>query len=226
MYQGFRPIRILTVSLVSCLVALSLCGAVRAADADNSASQRKREEAKIHYDDNRHDDESEGKKEVEEDDDLPNFRSLHPYLYCGGKPSEEGLYKLKAKGVTTVINLRKTKRSIESEKLLCEKLGIGYLSLPIAHDGPTKAQVDALLKEARLAKASYNPETKKAMHAVYVHCSFGEDRTGCLIGIYRMVEDGWCQADALNEMHKYGFNLDRKGLWDVFDSYSVKDASK
>lgn len=159
-------------------------------------------------------------------DDLPNFRSLHPYLFCGGSPSEAGLVKLKEKGVTTVINLRKMKRSIESEKLLCQKLGISYLGLPMAHDGPTRAQVDSFLKEARLAKASYNPETKKASHAIYLHCTFGEDRTGCLIGIYRMVEDGWSQADALNEMHKYGFSLHRRGLWEVFDSYSVKDAAK
>lgn len=159
-------------------------------------------------------------------EDLPNFRSLHPYLFCGGRPSEEGLIKLKTMGVATVINLRKTKRSIESEKLLCKKLGLDYLSLPIAHDGPTKAQVDSFMKEARLAKASYNPETKKATNAVYLHCSFGEDRTGCMIGIYRMVEDGWSQVDALNEMHKYGFSLHRRGLWDVFDSYSVKDVDR
>ena len=45
----------------------------------------------------------------------------------------------------------------------------------------------------------------KAKGAVLLHCAHGSDRTGCLVGIWRVTEDGWKYPEAYKEMRHYWF---------------------
>jgi len=49
-----------------------------------------------------------------------------------------------------------------------------------------------------------NPDEK-----VFVHCYYGDDRTGVFVASYRMAIDKWTAAQALHEMYYFGFN----GRW-------------
>jgi tyrosine-protein phosphatase SIW14 len=41
---------------------------------------------------------------------------------------------------------------------------------------------------------------------VFVHCHYGEDRTGVFIASYRMSVQHWQAKQAINEMDSFGFN--------------------
>jgi hypothetical protein len=44
---------------------------------------------------------------------------------------------------------------------------------------------------------------------IFVHCRFGDDRTGVFVATYRMALEKWPAEQALNEMYFFGFN----GFW-------------
>ena len=125
---------------------------------------------------------------------LPNFATVAPGIYRGAAPTQTGLDTLRAMKVHTIIDLRIEKIALQ-EKALAEQMGFTWIRLPMGKEAPTQKQVDTLL--ATLAKADKEP--------VYVHCQYGADRTGCMIGIYRVQVQHWTFARAWTEMRKYGF---------------------
>ena len=40
---------------------------------------------------------------------------------------------------------------------------------------------------------------------IFVHCYGGIDRTGAMIAVYRMANEGWTEPEARNEMHAFGY---------------------
>ena len=71
-----------------------------------------------------------------------------------------------------------------------------FINLPMGSDPPTPKEVSTLL--AALKEAPSSP--------VFVHCQHGADRTGCMIGIYRVTQQGWSYPRAFAEMRQDGFN--------------------
>ncbi len=130
--------------------------------------------------------------------DLPNFHQVHPYLYRGGEPSKAGLAKLKTMGVQTVIDLRAKSEMQMNEQEAARALGMSYINLPMSNLAPTQNQVATFLNE--VGKASTNQAGP-----VYVHCAHGSDRTGCLVGIWRVSHDNFSYDQAYKEMRKYYF---------------------
>ena len=63
-------------------------------------------------------------------------------------------------------------------------------------DPPTEREVSTFL--ATLKRAPQEP--------VFVHCQHGADRTGCMIGIWRVTQQGWTFPQAWAEMRQDGFN--------------------
>jgi protein tyrosine/serine phosphatase len=129
--------------------------------------------------------------------DLPNFHQVYPFLYRGGEPSPQGVRKLHAMGIRTVIDLRAVTKKSRAERALAESLGMKYVQLPMSSEPPTKYQVDTFLAHADRARAGGPP--------VFLHCQHGSDRTGSMMGIYRVTRDGWTYDQAYQEMRKYWF---------------------
>ncbi|MCW5822808.1 MAG: tyrosine-protein phosphatase [Cyanobacteria bacterium TGS_CYA1] len=136
------------------------------------------------------------KKETE---DLPNFHEVHPYLYRSGEPTKQGLLKLKEMGFKTLIDLRAPSEQKFDEKAEAAKLDLKYIRMVMTSAPPTKEQVKTLLDEINKAKS--DPANEK----VLVHCAHGSDRTGCMIGIWRVSQEDWSYEDAYKEMRKYWF---------------------
>ncbi len=128
--------------------------------------------------------------------DLPNFHQSAPGIWRGAAPTEAGLRQLKAMGVKTVIDLRIAPKTVKKEGLYARSLGFNWINLPMGSDPPTPKQVSTLLATLKQAPAS----------PVFVHCQHGADRTGCMMGIYRVTQQGWTFPRAYAEMRSDGFN--------------------
>ena len=124
---------------------------------------------------------------------IPGFGEVTPRLYRGGQPEVKGIQTLKKMGVDIVVNMRAGRN--EDEEAAVEKLGMQYVSIPWHCPFPRDkifAQFLKLIQE--------NPRQK-----VFVHCRLGDDRTGMAVAAYRMAEEGWSAAEAMNEMRAFGF---------------------
>jgi protein tyrosine phosphatase (PTP) superfamily phosphohydrolase (DUF442 family) len=135
-------------------------------------------------------------KEVQ---DLPNFHKVTDYLYRGGEPTAKGMHELQKMGVKTLIDLRAKTEAAHDEEALAKKLGMKYINLTMTAEAPTKKQVETLLATIDSAKEKNEP--------VLVHCAHGSDRTGCMIGIWRVTRDKWSFDDTYKEMRKYWFGV-------------------
>lgn len=131
--------------------------------------------------------------------DLPNFHEVHPFLYRSGEPTADGLKKVQEMGVKTIIDLRAPSERKFDEETVARNLGMTYVHMTMSSKAPTKEQVDRFLAIGDAAKSK--PESGK----VLLHCAHGSDRTGCLIGIWRVSRDNWSYEDAYKEMRKYYF---------------------
>ena len=128
--------------------------------------------------------------------DLPNFHPVAPGIWRGAAPTQAGLQKLKAMGIKTVIDLRIAPKTVKREGVYARSLGFHWINLPMGSDPPTPKQVSTLL--TTLKRAPGEP--------VFVHCQHGADRTGCMLGIYRVTQDGWTFPRAYAEMRHDGFD--------------------
>ncbi len=132
-------------------------------------------------------------------DDLPNFHEVHPFLYRSGEPTKKGLQQLKDMGFSTLIDLRAPSEQKFDEKEAAAELDVKYIRLVMTSAAPTKKQIDTMLDEIK--KSQKDPSNGK----VLVHCAHGSDRTGCMIGIWRVTQEGWNYDDTYKEMRKYWF---------------------
>ncbi|SRR5713101_7182928 len=132
---------------------------------------------------------------------LPNAGKINDHLYRGAQPRAQGLPELKKLGITTVVDLRgEDPQKIDWERKKLEALGIHFVNIPVSGwSPPTNEQVSQFLFLFR-----DNPEQK-----VFVHCRFGDDRTGVFVATYRMAIEKLPPEQALHEMYFFGFN----GFW-------------
>ena len=126
---------------------------------------------------------------------LPNFGTVDPGIYRGAAPTGKGLANLKRMGVQTVIDLRISPRQVKAESKQVSSLGMQFVNLPMGKEPPTPKEEKTFLQIVSTAKD----------HPVYVHCQYGADRTGTMIGLYRRVDDGWPFDRTYAEMRHYGF---------------------
>lgn len=138
-------------------------------------------------------------KQVKQAKHLPNFHQVHPYLYRGGEPTSAGLEQLKKLGVTTVIDLRSNGEKKINEKAITKELGLEYIEMPMSSKAPTARQVKTFLDKVKGKRDNHD------QGSVFVHCAHGSDRTGCLVGIWRVTQDGWNYDQAYKEMRGYWF---------------------
>jgi protein tyrosine/serine phosphatase len=157
--------------------------------------------------------------------DLPNFHVVHDYLLRGGEPSDQGLKNLKALGVDVIVDLRAPTGKAQAEKAQAKALGMQYINLPMSSRPPTEQQVNTFLKavdEKSQLQRVPKDTGEKYPHSVFVHCAHGSDRTGCMVGIWRVSRDHWTYPQAYQEMRKYYFGPQYKQLAEAVRERSTK----
>lgn len=129
---------------------------------------------------------------------IPNTGRINDHLYRGAQPKSQGLAELKKLSITTVVDLRgEDSDTIAWERRQAESLGMRFVHIPVSGwSPPTDEQVVQFL-------SLFHSDAKEK---IFVHCRFGDDRTGVFVATYRMALEKWPAEQALKEMYFFGFN--------------------
>lgn len=149
---------------------------------------------------------------------VPNFREVIPGVYRGGQPTSEGWAYLKEKGVKTVVRLHLDSEGSDEEAV---KLGMTVVD---ASGPPSEiGDVFGAPKPERIRLAVETLRDEK-LRPVFVHCLHGQDRTGLIVGFFRVLHDGFTKKAAYAEMRKHKFHPALRGLheaWERFDGKTL-----
>jgi tyrosine-protein phosphatase SIW14 len=129
---------------------------------------------------------------------IKNFHEVNEHVYRGGQPTSEGFQYLAKIGVKTVIDLREADERAQAEEGVVTAAGMKYVNVPMTGlTPPTQAEISKLLGILE----------DESPGAVFVHCQRGADRTGAVIGAYRINHDHWDNARALSEAKEDGMGM-------------------
>jgi tyrosine-protein phosphatase SIW14 len=129
--------------------------------------------------------------------EIPEFHLVSEGIFRGGRPSEQGLTELAKLGIKTIVNVENVPDIVEAEATLADRLGMKTFSRPMSgFFRPEDENVDNIL--ALIAD--------KKNYPIFVHCQHGQDRTGLLFGLYRVLHEGWTAERAYQEMWDYDFH--------------------
>jgi protein tyrosine/serine phosphatase len=132
-----------------------------------------------------------------------NLYRVNNNLYRSGQPTEEGMKNLEKIGIKTIINLRAfytDTDEIKGTALLNEELSINAWQI----------------KDEDIIHVLLIIE-KKENGPFLIHCEYGADRTGVMIAMYRIVEQGWSREEAIEEMVDGGYGF--HSIWSNIIDY-------
>ena len=90
-----------------------------------------------------------------------------------------------------------------------QKRKLNHINLPLMTEAdPPRQKVDEFLKE--IADTNNWP--------ILVHCGAGVDRTGMMIALHRMVNDGWQWNRAREEALDHGFHHENKEKQEILET--------
>lgn len=140
--------------------------------------------------------------------DLRRFVHVADGIYRADQPDHKEDYQtLKDLGVKTIINLRHESDWQTKESIIAAMMGFGYRSYPMKPwEYPSDKKVNAIMADL----------TDPKLQPVFIHCQAGKDRTGMIIGLYRVHVENWSSDKAYAEMRSLGFNPLLIPLWTYF----------
>lgn len=139
---------------------------------------------------------------------VDNFFRVTPDLYRAAQPDRDGMRALEAYGIKTVINLRRHHSDVDE----VEGMSLTLVELPKnawnVHDDAFVIKVLQAIRDAE--------------KPVLIHCQHGADRTGLMVAMYRIIEQGWTREEALYELRNggYGFHT----IWRNIPEYILEEA--
>jgi protein tyrosine/serine phosphatase len=147
---------------------------------------------------------------------MRNFRVFQDGILCrSGQMTVGGLKRVVHDyGIRTVISLRDAAVPGDpppdrAEERWCDKEEINFYRLPPrpwwAPAGPPPVEDNVRKFNEVMADPANYP--------VLLHCFAGIHRTGAYCAIYRMEHDHWCNADAIAELYRGGYD----NLYDEWD---------
>jgi protein tyrosine/serine phosphatase len=128
---------------------------------------------------------------------VDNLHRVSENLYRSAQPSMRGMQELRSLGIRSVINLRAFHCDLSGSAgtgLSNHRLHILTWKVQDVH----VVRVLGLLRDVRNAP-------------FLIHCKHGADRTGLMLAMYRIVEQGWSKQDAISEMVNGGYGYHR--MW-------------
>jgi protein tyrosine phosphatase (PTP) superfamily phosphohydrolase (DUF442 family) len=147
---------------------------------------------------------------------IKNFCVATPnVLWRGSRPDKDGAAWLVRQGARTIVNL---------ELILDDKRAFGEATVADANNRevgyfrvrdwePLRMLAPSIVDDHVahfLAIVSQQPKP------VYVHCRYGENRTGVMVAVYRVLIEGVSDEEAIEEMRSY------QGLWFKADEKYVR----
>jgi uncharacterized protein (TIGR01244 family) len=141
---------------------------------------------------------------------ITRFHQVDERLYRGAQPDAEGFRYLRELGVRTIINLRDDREARNgAEQQLVESLGMRYVHLPV-RDGNFFTRGRTIPPDT--IRAFFAVVDAASDGPVFVHCRRGADRTGALVGFYRIARHRWEHTRAYAEARTLGMRSWYTGL--------------
>ncbi|MDD3237717.1 MAG: tyrosine-protein phosphatase [Candidatus Gastranaerophilales bacterium] len=131
-------------------------------------------------------------------------------FYRGSEPSEKEMKMLAEKGVKKILNLKSvTKKELAALTEQAKKNGLEYINIPLNpfHIKNTFPYIIEAIESA----TKENP--------LFIHCTFGRDRTGFVSALVKYTKQGLPMPDAIKDMEAHGF---RKTLFFNVENFLKK----
>ena len=129
-------------------------------------------------------------------------------LYRSGQPDSLGWWDiLDDYGIKTIVSVRELEPDaawFQLEDKVCRERGISLVRIPLQY-----VKDDYV---ARFMEIVNRPGARP----VLIHCEAGSVRTGVIVAAYRMLEDGWSYARAVEEADEFGFRKERHLRYDIY----------
>ena len=154
---------------------------------------------------------------VPPDAPIERFRHVDQRLYRGAQPDRKGFEFLHKMGVRTVINLRQKADAVKTdEQRIVEELGMRYVNIPV-EDGNFFTRSRTIPDDA--IREFFQTLDTAEPGGVFLHCHRGADRTGAIVGFYRIARQGWNGARAYAEAKEIGMRSWYRGLKRQVESF-------
>lgn len=142
--------------------------------------------------------------------ELPRFHQVDARLYRGGQPRQGGISRLAELGVNTIVNLRGTDKRTRADEAEARALGLNYFNIPLPVWGrPDDARVRRVLEIVAAPNSG----------RVFVHCKDGLDRTGMIVALHRITQQGWYSSVASAEARRHGMRRYQYWMFDYINDY-------
>ncbi len=167
------------------------------------------------------------------DHEIPNLVQVRPDVWRSGQPRTlEGWRHLQSLGVKHVLKLNFVD---EGDDSAAEAFGMDVVYLPI--EPSTKAGfVDAVEDVFAMPDAEALAKIVVVLQGIkssqgrdgswLVHCFNGHDRTGLVVGMLRIIADGWDKHHAWSEMLDRGYHPELVGLDRAFHEFVPPSSTK
>lgn len=133
---------------------------------------------------------------------VPNFVEMDKKVYRGGQPSPDGWIALNKLKVKTVVRLDlPTENPNDDEEAKKFDMEVVDASGP-----PSKWSERYEYPSPEKVEKAISAMSNEKQRPVYVHCLHGQDRTGFVVGIYRVLHDHYSKEQAYKEMLDNGFH--------------------
>ena len=140
---------------------------------------------------------------------IERFGRVDDRLYRGAQPGVHGFRYLQRLGIRTVVNLRDEDADGTGEQQIVESLGMRYVHMPVK-DGNFFTRARRIPEDT--IRAFFDLLDTQDVGPVFVHCRRGADRTGALVGFYRIARNGWSAERAYDEARAIGMRSWYTGL--------------
>jgi protein-tyrosine phosphatase len=150
---------------------------------------------------------------------LVHFVSIDKNVYAGSKPKSDADFAfLQSTGVRYILEVHFLPFLNGRERRRAKRHGIELVSVPM-NASPVPPREKHVNRALRIMQS-------KEYQPVYLHCVLGRDRTGLLLGLYRMYFNGLTKEKTLKEMKASGFRDSWfvAGLKRYFDRHTVAPA--
>lgn len=143
-----------------------------------------------------------------------NFYRVDDKLYRSEQLTEEDAGALEQQGIRSIVNLRFFDRN--DNQPLFGRYGIALINKPL---------LTWRIRPKQIAETLYLIEQQQKNGPVLVHCYHGADRTGLIIGMYRIIYQGWTVEAAKKEMQQgpYGYHSIWKNIEKLFSEENVRE---
>ncbi len=122
---------------------------------------------------------------------LNNWHKVDNLVYRSEQPDAEAMAEIEKFGIKRVLNLR-VFHDDDDETV---DLDLKTFHVPI---NTTKIENSDVVQSLKIIKSSSDP--------ILIHCWHGADRTGVIVAMYRIVEQGWTKEEAIDELKNGGYN--------------------